>query len=469
MQWQRECDARTADGNADSVPFGIRVCIGREHDGLQYGAGPSLSNIYCRLFDTVKDPMRKKSSAGQFLARVEGSMRALGQLEKTWEPDIPGDAYAGEGAFAPGQDRGTLTGKSRLPSRNAPVRVGGPNPLVPIHAAAYHVRDLPHWRHHMSLTSDLMVAVFTFISALEGNTGYKIAVLDRIEDPQQFWVRSAAILCKKTGDNFCDADMRFMTANTEPSGMSRIIEYKDKANPNAPIKRVCAILPPINKIDPTYIGEAFGTGFPNTMDMPREKDTQAWLTLYHAAHCLDSNGTPFEEKRAAAFATLGLAIIDANPKFVAGKVRSPPRQLAVISGQEAAYWAAGIGERLLLDLWKGEAAERLRDEYDCEVTLVSNTSIDVERITRDAQLAPDEACAPSTPSSGTAEGGGTTGGFTSTPPKGKVTDANIWIWMYGSGGLGVPPMRWAPWKMFGSASEAAKYTWTTAETLAKQK
>jgi len=323
----------------------------------------------------------------------------------------------------------------------------------------------------MSLTSDLMVAVFTFISALEGNTGYKIAILDRIEDPAQFWARSAAILCQKTGDNFCEADMRFMTANTEPSGMSRIIEYKDKKNPSAPVKRVCMVLPPINKVDPTSIGEAFGTGFPNSLDMPREKDTQAWLTLYHAAHCLDSNGSPFEEKRAAAFATLGLAIIDANPKFTAGIMRSPPRQLAVISGQEAAYWAAGIGERLLLDLWKLEAAERLRDDYDCEVAMVPSTSIDVERIPRDRQLTPGEACDPQTSAASPAAGdnGGSTGGFTSTPPKGKVTDANIWIWMYGSGGLGVPPKPWTPWKMFGSASEAARYTLTTAETLAKQK
>jgi len=321
----------------------------------------------------------------------------------------------------------------------------------------------------MSLTSDLMVAVFTFISALEGNTGYKIAVLDRIEDPQQFWVRSAAILCKKTGDNFCDTEMRFMTANTEPTGMSRIIEYKAKDNPSAPVKRVCAILPPINQVDSTSIGEAMGTGFPASDQAPTSADTQAWLTLYHAAHCLDSTGAAFEEKRAAAFATLALAIIDGDPTFTAGMRRSPPRQMAVISGQEAAYWAAGIGERLIMDLWKLEAAERLRDDYDCEVAMVPNSSIDMERIPRDVQLAQGDACAPTTSSGSPAGESGGTSGFISTPPKGKVTDSNLWIWMYGTGGLGVPPKPWTPWKMFGSASEAARYTWTTAETLAKQK
>jgi len=323
----------------------------------------------------------------------------------------------------------------------------------------------------MSLSSDLMVAVFTLISALEANTGQKIAILDRVEDPQMFWARSAAILCQKTGDSFCDKDMQFMKSNTEPSGMSQLIEYKGK---NGQVKRVCAVLPPINKIDASYLADAMGTGRPKPQDVAPDADTQAWITLYHAAHCLDTNGSDFEEKRAAAFATLGLVIIDADPSFTAGMRRSPPRQLAVISGQESAYWAAGVGERLVMDLWKREAADRLRDDFSCDATVVPNTSIDMERTPKHSQLTPGQACEAGPQQDGTGQeaqayvpGKGVT--FSSATAKGTVSDENLWVWMYGTGGLGVPPKPWRPWKMFGSAEEAADYALKTAESLAKQK
>jgi len=295
----------------------------------------------------------------------------------------------------------------------------------------------------MSVTSHLMAAVFSLIAGLEGSRAMPIAILDRIEDTATFWARSAAILCQKTGDNFCTEHVRFMVANTEPMGMSRIIEYTT----NGQTKRVCAVLPPIDQVDPTNLAEAFGTGYPTSDQLPSSEDTQAWLTLYHAAHCLDTDGTPFEEKRASAFASLGLAIIDGDPAFTANMRRSPPRQLAVISGQEAAYWAAGIGERLLLDIWKQEAADRLRSEYGCNVTVVTNTSIDIENIPRQTALDPLETCNPS----------------------GTVSDSNIWIWMYGAGGLGVPPKPWTPMKMFANARDAASYAIQAAEDLARQK
>lgn len=317
----------------------------------------------------------------------------------------------------------------------------------------------------MGISSQLMAAVFSLILGLEGNSGMPIAILDRIEDTQQFWARSAAILCQKTGDNFCEEQVRFMTANTEPTGMSRIIEYSTDGG--ATTKRVCAILPPIDQVDPTSVGEAFGTGFPAFGDQPGSEDTQAWLTLYHAAHCLDTEGSAFEEKRAAAFATLGLIIIDADPRFAAGMVRSPPRQMAVISGQEAAYWAAGVGERLLLDLWKGEAVERLRDEFGCDAVVEANSSIDIERIAKESQLKSGEDCRSQDPAqTGNGTGEGSSGGGSA---KGVVSDRNIWIWMYGTGGLGVPPKPWTPMKMFSSTRSAAKYTIDAAESLARQK
>lgn len=315
----------------------------------------------------------------------------------------------------------------------------------------------------MGISSQLMAAVFGLIAGLEGNTGMPIAILERIEDTQMFWTRTAAILCEKTGDSFCEEQVRFMTSNTEPSGMSRIIEYSARGGAT---KRVCAVLPPIDQVDPTSVGEAFGTGFPASDQIPSSANAQAWLTLYHAAHCLDSVGSDYEEKRATSFATIGLAIIGADPTFTAGMKRSAFRQMAVISGQEAAYWSAGAGERLLLDLWKREAADRLRTEFDCDASVLENSSIDIEAIPRDRKLRDGEGCEAkdvggSPDSSGNKSGGGT--------PKGVVSDANLWIWMYGTDGLGVPPLPWTPMKMFDSTAEAASYSLGVAESIAGQK
>lgn len=299
----------------------------------------------------------------------------------------------------------------------------------------------------MSVTSQLMAAVFSLIAGLDTSRGMPIAILDRIDNTQMFWARTAAILCQKTGDSFCEENVRFMVANTEPMGMSRVLEYKV----NGVQKKVCAVLPPIDNVDPVSLGESFGTGIPTPDQTPNSEMTQAWITLYHAAHCLDTNGAPEEEKRATTFATLGLTIIAGDPAFTGGMRRSPPRQLAVISGQEAAYWGAGAGERLLLNLWKQEAADKLRRSYGCNANVIDNTSIDIENIPRDTALKPEESCA---------------SGFSMS---GVVNDANLWIWMYGTGGLGVPPEPWKPMKMFTTAAAAASYSIEVSESLARQK
>ena len=70
----------------------------------------------------------------------------------------------------------------------------------------------------MAATSSIVAAAMQLVAGLEGASGMPIAFLDRIEDPALFWARSAAILCDKTGDTFCDDQVQFMTANTEPLG-----------------------------------------------------------------------------------------------------------------------------------------------------------------------------------------------------------------------------------------------------------
>lgn len=303
--------------------------------------------------------------------------------------------------------------------------------------------------------ADLTALVLTLITAMESVSGLPIAQLDRIDDTQQFWVRTAAILCSKTGDPFCDTDVRFMTSNTELSGMSRLIEYK--VGGTGPTKKVCAVLPPISQIDPSYVGDAFGTAYMPPDQYPGTQVTAAWLTLYHAAHCFDSAFNPQEEDRAKAFATLGVAMLTGDPSFAPGIHRSQWRSMAVISGSTPAYWAAGTGERILLDMWKNQTASILQQKYNCDAKSVVNTSIDIEKIGRETRLQSGQDCAPTGVGTGSQAGRG----------NGIVSDSNLWIWMYGNGGLGAPPVTYTPMAAWGGDyKKAFAYIWSTASQLA---
>ncbi len=296
----------------------------------------------------------------------------------------------------------------------------------------------------------IKAAVIAFVASLESVSGVPIATLDRVDNTQEFWARSAAILCAKTGDNFCDDDMRFMTQNTEPSGFSQIIEYKVGATGET--KRVCALLPPIDNIDPSYVGEAFTGSFAREEEYPSETSMSAWLYLYHAAHCLDSAMSDREENRAVAFATLGLTILQGDPLFTSPARSGQSRRIATMIKNNSAWWAAGTGERILFDQFKAETASILRKDYNCNAQVVASTSIDTTRIARATKLAPGEDCAQVA--------------ATGIRNPGVVSDANLWIWMYGSGGLGAPPVDYTPAKMFKTMDAAATYTLNTANKLA---
>jgi hypothetical protein len=296
----------------------------------------------------------------------------------------------------------------------------------------------------------IKAAVISFVAALESVSGVPIATLDRVDNTQEFWARSAAILCAKTGDNFCDDDMRFMTQNTEPSGFSQIIEYK--VGSTGQTKRVCALLPPVDTIDPSYVGEAFTGSFVREDEYPSETSMAAWLYLYHAAHCLDSAMNDNEENRAVAFATLGLTILQGDPLFTAPDRTGQSRRIATMIKNDSAWWAAGTGERILLDEFKAETASILRSSYNCNAQVLSATTIDTTRIARASTLDPAQNCAPSA------------GAGVQSP--GVVSDANLWIWMYGTGGLGAPPVDYTAAKMFSSMNAAATYIMATANKLA---
>jgi hypothetical protein len=241
-----------------------------------------------------------------------------------------------------------------------------------------------------------------------------------------------------------------MTQNTEPSGFSQIIEYK--VGSTGQTKRVCALLPPVDTIDPSYVGEAFTGSFVREDEYLSETSMAAWLYLYHAAHCLDSAMNDNEENRAVAFATLGLTILQGDPLFTAPDRTGQSRRIATMIKNDSAWWAAGTGERILLDEFKAETASILRSSYNCNAQVLSATTIDTTRIARASTLDPAQNCAPSA--------------GTGVQSPGVVSDANLWIWMYGTGGLGAPPVDYTAAKMFSSMNAAATYTMATANKLA---
>src|SRR3546814_5993929 len=90
-----------------------------------------------------------------------------------------------------------------------------------------------------------------------------------------------------------------MTANTNPMGFARIIQYE---NAEGQQRLVCALLPPMPNISPSFAATGISAGGIFThMNLPNEDQTEAWLMLMNAARCLDREGSHFEEKRADAF------------------------------------------------------------------------------------------------------------------------------------------------------------------------
>ena len=295
----------------------------------------------------------------------------------------------------------------------------------------------------------IKAAAIAFIMALEQISGTPIAILERKDDPQDFWARSAAILCDKTGDSFCDTDMRFMTQNTDPMGYSQVIEYKPAKG--EPTKRVCAILPPTDTIDPTFVAEAFTGKVAREEEYPSNASVQAWLYLYWASQCLNTKMDSGEEKRAIAFASLGLTILQGDPLFTADKGKGQSRTIATMIKRDAAYWGVGTGERLLFDQFKAEVAKKL-NARGCNAVVAGSNEIDTPKIPRDESLKAGEDCA--------------TIDQTTQMSSGRVTDSNVWLWMYREN-LGHPPYEYKPAKMFNSLNEAAKYTWDASVQIAK--
>lgn len=299
------------------------------------------------------------------------------------------------------------------------------------------------------------------IASLERAGKMDIVVLERTgDDPGQFWYRAMQKLCQKTGENWCDQDLtQVLTDTTNTLGWARVLTYKTAAGAQ---KKVCTILPPKEGISAGYTatGMAGGGTVFDWRDLPTSSHAEAFLYLMHAGSCLsEGSNAALDEKRADAFAALTMTLIEGSPAFVPAQGVTPARKFSFFRNRESTRWAVSLGERILLDLWKKEAADQLRQRNSCQTTVVASTNLDTESIQRQTGLPPDADC--------TTRAGA---------PRGNVSDENLWLWTGAGAVLGagwpttsLPPQPYSPFKSFGSFDEGVAYAWATAGSIASQR
>ena len=279
------------------------------------------------------------------------------------------------------------------------------------------------------------------VSALERATGMPIAILERTgDDPGAFWYSAMQTLCSKTGDNWCEGDVQVLSDTTNLLGWARVLTYTPQGSSTT--KRVCAILPPQPGVSAGYVATGLaGGGVFSYRDLPSQEEAEAYLYLIHAAACMSSGqNAGAEQQRSDAFATLTLTLMEGDQSFLSGSDVSAGRKFAAFRNAGANGWAAGVGERILIDYWKGQVADNLRNARGCNVTVVASQSIDTQSIQRDPSLSPLASC-----------------GSNST---GTVSDSNLWLW----GQAGSIPS-YGAFASFGSMDDGVKYAWGAAGSI----
>lgn len=292
------------------------------------------------------------------------------------------------------------------------------------------------------------------VSQLPAVTGVPIVTLARSDsDLAGFYSGAMTSLCSSTGTNWCDTDLyNVLTDTTNPLGWARVLTYVDNGGAT---KSVCAILPPSPSVSGSYVASGLSNGsVPDWRDIPTDDEAQAWLLMEYGGICQGTTGSDVEEKRADAFASLALTLVEGNGVFVAARDVSPARKFSFYRNQAVNAWAVNTGERILLELWKGQAAQQLASG-GCGASAVASTDLDTPDIKRDAYL--------------------TSGDCTGQFPQGAVTDANLWLWTYGASGMSaswptvnLPPMAYTAFGTFPSLSAGVTYAWTAAGSLAAQ-
>lgn len=321
------------------------------------------------------------------------------------------------------------------------------------------------------------------VMALEQVTGMPIAIAQRTNDPFEFRDMVATTLCEKTGDNFCSQEFDFIDRTTAHEGWAIPMNYLGDDGTN---KAVCLLLPPSPNFSPSHAATVLSEGeYYSYEDQPTWDELEAWFIIHWAARCLDQDGATAEERRADAFASMTLALIQGDPLFTRYNLDTPARKFAFFRHRDTTGRAVDLAERHMLNIWKPEAAESLR-EQNCNAQATSSNNTQVSQITRDIEL----------PNCFTKEerrgGGGMVGiGNPVLPvetydivPAGQVpvTDANLHLWMYGETTnaiaikerdhgeanpmTGAPPRPWHPFKGFSSNQQAISYIWQSASSIA---
>jgi hypothetical protein len=291
-------------------------------------------------------------------------------------------------------------------------------------------------------------AALNVVLALESVSGVPIAMVSGAgADPAANWKAIEEAVCAKADGALCGADVTFMTRTTNPLGFSTSLFY-DKDGARA---RVCVVVLPAEDLSPSVAATGIsGGGIFVAKNLPSQAEMKAWLVAYNAARCLDEKHDAAEEKRAEAFATMTLGLIEGDPAFVSG-AKSGPRTFSFMRDHDLNRWAANVSERILLELWKKETAEALKAS-GCPAQAVASASFDTDQIARASALAPESQCG----------GAGVA----------QVTDENLHLWMFGGAAgvrpVGAPPTPWTPMKPFESYADGVAYAWKTAGKLASQ-
>jgi hypothetical protein len=303
-----------------------------------------------------------------------------------------------------------------------------------------------------TLTTAITAAIMNLVAGLEGIAGYPIVVLDRAgNDPSVFWHQAALKLCNRTGENWCDSDLVSITDTTAALGWSRLITYVGRTSGQT--KRVCLVLPPPVDVSPYMAATGLSKGgYVDVLNLPTSADTYTWLTLQAAANCIADADGAFADRRADAFATIATTLIDGDPIATQPNGIGPARLFQNFRNHDAIRWANDMAERYEFDIWKNQVALKAPSMIGCQMTVVPNTDLATDAIVRDPAVLPVDGCT------------GYAGGSTQTA---RVTDANLYAWMYASP-LGAPPQAWQPYQGFTDFNSATQWTWTTASDLAKQ-
>lgn len=354
-------------------------------------------------------------------------------------------------------------------------------------------------------TGALVGIALNVVASLEALVGVPIIMIERgDDDPKAFWDRAAETICARTGFAFCEGGREQLTRYmSSPSwaGFSSLLRYRE---PDGTERTVCLLLPPSPGLSTSHAATSLhGGGAYGYKDLPTKDALDAFLTMVWAAECANATGSPAGKARSDAFAAMVIALAEGDPAFVRDPLATPARKFAFMRNRSTTEAALGLAERIMLDVWKGEAEAALRGA-GCRATAVPSTAQDVPRVRREGAAPPcqsPQARAAYYGYSGVGDGGDGAAadpGFDMVDNDDvAVTDGNLHIWMYGpppvpygpgdprtyvprqfsftwgeqmyeydNPVVGAPPAPWHPFKGVGDLDQAVSYIWGATGAIA---